>query len=76
MVSLVITEANSTSPQAVMKAYTATAMIPGSAAGTTTRKSAPSGPQPSTYAASSSSRGTDAKYPVSIQMENGRENVR
>ena len=41
-----------------------------------TRNSAPIGPQPSTFAASSRSRGIESKYPTSIQMENGSEKVR
>jgi hypothetical protein len=47
-----------------MNAYTATATMPGRAAGITTRNGAPSGPLPSTRAASSRSRGIQSKYPV------------
>ena len=54
----------------------ATAMTPGRAAGRTTRHSAPIGPQPSTIAASSSSRGIESKYPASIQIEKGSVKVR
>ena len=36
-------------------------LLPGTAAGTTTRNSAPIGPHPSTFAASSRSRGIESK---------------
>ena len=52
------------------------ATTPGLAAGRMTLKRAPRGVHPSTFAASSSSRGMPLKYPDSIQMENGREKVR
>ena len=41
-----------------------------------TRKRIRNGPAPSTWAASSSPRGIESKYPTSIQIENGSENVR
>ena len=44
-----------------MNEYTATAMMPGMAAGTTTRNSAPIAPLPSTFAASSRSRGIESR---------------
>ncbi len=56
-----MTEANSTSPHAVMNAYTATATTPGTAAGSTTRSSVRTGPAPSTWAASSSPVGIESK---------------
>ena len=59
-----------------MKAKIATATIPGRLTGSRIRNSAPSGVAPSTIAASSSSRGIALKYPASIQIENGSENVR
>ena len=49
--------------------------MPGIAAGMTTRMNAPSGPVPSTVAASSSSRGMVSRYAASIQMANGSVNV-
>src|SRR5690606_473803 len=54
----------------------ATATMPGFAAGMTICNSVRIRPAPSTIAASSRPRGIVSKYPTSIQMENGSENVR
>ena len=73
---VVSTEAKSTSPQAVMKANTQAATVPGRATGSTTRNSAPQCEVPSTSAASSMSRGIELKKPASIHTAKGRANVR
>ena len=52
---------NSSSSHANRNAYTNVATSPGSAFGSTTRTNAPNGVQPSTIAASSSSRGSARK---------------
>src|SRR5690349_3092551 len=69
------TKANRNSFQALVRVNSATASSPGFARGSTTRRNAWMRVQPSTSAASSSSRGIDAKYPVSSQVANGSVNV-
>ena len=46
-------------------------MTPGQLTGSTTRSSAPSWPQPSTMAASSISKGTVLKKPISSHVQKG-----
>ena len=58
--------------QAAMKAKITTVTIPGPASGSTMRSSVPSRLQPSTAAASSTSRGIPAKKARSIQTAKAR----
>ncbi len=58
--------------QAAMKAKMPAVMMPGSATGRIMRKRVPTGPQPSTAAASSISRGIEAKKARRIQTAKAR----
>ena len=61
--------------QAAMKAKMAAVAMPGRASGSTTRSERPSRPQPSTAAASSISRGIEAKNARRIQIAKARLNA-
>ena len=61
--------------QAVMKTKTEVATSPGATSGSRIRTNAPSRLEPSTIAASSSSRGTPRMNPRSVQTANGSRNV-
>ena len=53
----------------------AATISPGRTSGSMTRHSTPTRVQPSTSAASSSSRGISSKKPIRIQIASGRENA-
>jgi hypothetical protein len=58
-----------------VKAKTAVVAIPGRLGGSTIRTKPPASPQPSSQAASSSSRGTVRKTPLRSHVQNGIVNV-
>ena len=62
--------------QARMKAKMPVATRPGATSGSVTRMNAPKRLAPSTRAASSSSSGTPATNPRSVQIVNGRTKIR
>src|SRR5437762_7594507 len=76
LVVLVNTCAYRNSFQACVNEKNVTTTRAGSDIGSTTRRSAPTRLQPSTRAASSSSTGTDLKYPMRSHVQNGTSNPR
>ena len=61
--------------QAVTKAKTAVAKMPGAETGSSTRRMKPVREQPSISDASSSSRGTASKKPFSMKVQSGMVKV-